>query len=631
MKNILMLLFLLANQLYAQNFAQKHIADSLKTDANVIVRIDEGIFTVHTPTKCTFSTHIAYTILNKQGEGYATKYVPYDNKFIFVKSIQGFLYDANGKQVRELKKSEIKDQSNISDFSLHEESRIKMAELTHHSYPYTVEFLVEMEFKSMLYVADWQFQPHYKVAVEKSTYQITTPNHLPIRYQEKYLTQKANIEIGATNTTYQWEQKNIKAFTIEPFSKEIPYPQVSVSAKQFEIDGHFVDMTTWAAFGKWRKKLCEGREEIPEATQQKIKTLVANIEGEEQKIQAIYEYMQAKTRYVSIQLGIGGWQPFPADFVDKKGFGDCKALSNYTKSLLKAADIESHYTLVYAGDKAIPIDEKFPAMQFNHAILCVPLTSKKDTMWLECTSQQAPAGYMGDFTGNRQALLLTDEGGKIANTPTYNHTVNIQNRKATVILAKDGSATAQIHNTYQALAEEKRHFYMDKSIAEQRSMLLETWELPTFELGEIKLWREKKTIPISHEQAQVSIEKMATTSGKRLFVQPNLLSKVTYLPQRVENRTQDIALQISFTELDTIQITLPEGYHIETKPETISYKTIFGEYEATTKLESNNLIYIRRFVRYEGNFSKEKYDELIDFYKKVIKADATKMVFVNNT
>jgi hypothetical protein len=317
--------------------------------------------------------------------------------------------------------------------------------------------------------------------------------------------------------------------------------------------------------------------------------------------------------------------------VDNKGLGDCKALSNYTKSLLKAANINSHYALVYADNRVIPINPQFPDMQFNHAILCVPLTTKKDTMWLECTSQQNPAGYMGDLTSNRQALLLTDEGGKIANTPIYNQNVNIQNRKATVILASDGSATAEIHNTYQALAEEDRHFYMDKSVEEQRNMVLETWELPTFELREMKLWREKKSIPISHEQAKISIGKLATTSGKRLFLQANILSKLTYLPQSVENRTQEVELKTSFTALDTIQITLPENYRVETKAETIFYKTPFGEYESITKIEGNNLTYIRRFVRYQGTFAKEKYVELLDFYKKVIKADAAKVVLVNKT
>lgn len=614
----------------AQNFAVKLIADSLSNNANTVVRIDEGVFKVHSKDKCTFSTRIAYTILNKKGDIHSTKYVPYDNKFVFVKSLQGTLYDAQGKKIKELKSADIKDESAISDFSLHEDSRIKIAKLTHYTYPYTVEFVVETEFKSMLYLSDWWFQSDDEMTVEKSSYQIITPKDLPIRYKEHNLTKKAQIEETPTMMTYFWEQNNIKTFTVEPLSRGTQYPYLQVAPQQFDIDGHHVDLQTWQEFGKWRKKLCEGREEIPATTEQEIQALVKDIPSEEEKIRKIYEYMQAKTRYVSIQLGIGGWQPFPASFVDSKGFGDCKALSNYTKSLLKAANINSHYTLIYAGDRVKPIDSKFPDMQFNHAVLCVPLTTKKDTMWLECTSQKEPAGYMGDFTGNRQALLLTDEGGIIANTPKYDKEVNIQNRQLTVKLEADGSAVAKIHNTYQALQEEDRHFYINKSAEEQRAMLLETWELPTFEFDEMKIWRDKNRLPITHEQAQVRIAKLATITGKRMFLQPNLLSKLTYVPPAVDNRKNAVFLSFSYVEQDTVQFTLPENYQVEFKPEKVVYKTVFGEYEATVQVEKNILTYIRRFERNQGEFPKEKYSELIDFYKKILKADAVKIVLVKS-
>jgi hypothetical protein len=74
--------------------------------------------------------------------------------------------------------------------------------------------------------------------------------------------------------------------------------------------------------------------------------LVKGFDDPVEKVRTLYNYMQQRTRYVSIQVGIGGWQPFLASVVDEKGYGDCKALAHYMKSILDAVGIRSVYTLV---------------------------------------------------------------------------------------------------------------------------------------------------------------------------------------------------------------------------------------------------------------------------------------------
>ena len=77
----------------------------------------------------------------------------------------------------------------------------------------------------------------------------------------------------------------------------------------------------------------------------------------EEKAKKIYQFVQDKTRYISVQVGIGGWKPFNTSEVDKLGYGDCKALTNYTMSLLKAAGVTSNYCVVYGGDDIMSLEE----------------------------------------------------------------------------------------------------------------------------------------------------------------------------------------------------------------------------------------------------------------------------------
>ena len=155
----------------------------------------------------------------------------------------------------------------------------------------------------------------------------------------------------------------------------------------------------------------------------------------------LYEYMQNRTRYVGIQLGIGGFQPFPAETVDRLGYGDCKALSNYMKALLKAVGIPSVYTVAGAGyNQGITMTDFPTNNQTNHIILCVPL--RNDTLWLECTSQTAPCGYLDPFTAGRKALNITAEGGKVVSTPLLTANQSSQVCKAGIIVNSDGSLQA---------------------------------------------------------------------------------------------------------------------------------------------------------------------------------------------
>jgi transglutaminase-like putative cysteine protease len=72
---------------------------------------------------------------------------------------------------------------------------------------------------------------------------------------------------------------------------------------------------------------------LPEETKAKMRALIGDEKNPIMKAKLIYDYVQQKSRYVSIQVGIGGWKPMDASDVDRLGYGDCKGLTNYTKAL----------------------------------------------------------------------------------------------------------------------------------------------------------------------------------------------------------------------------------------------------------------------------------------------------------
>ena len=84
-------------------------------------------------------------------------------------------------------------------------------------------------------------------------------------------------------------------------------------------------------------------------------------------------------------------------------------------------------------------------------------------------------------------------------------------------------------------------------------------------------------------------------------------------------------------DFDTIRYQIPEEIYPEFIPEPTKFSSRFGEYESSFKIDQGSLLYIRKVKMNKGEYPPESYNELIDFYKSMNKADNIKMVFVTKT
>src|SRR5207248_2743573 len=138
--------------------------------------------------------------------------------------------------------------------------------------------------------------------------------------------------------------------------------------------------------------------------------------------------------------------------------------------LFKAVDIDSYYCIVKSGSlKRSPLTDFASMNQFDHVILCLPF--KNDTTFLECTSQQIPFGFLGDFTDDRDVLACTPEGGKLMHTPKYPAKTNTQQCTANFTLAADGTLSGSMLTSFKGLQYDNRTFLLTEPPKEQVKIL----------------------------------------------------------------------------------------------------------------------------------------------------------------
>jgi hypothetical protein len=625
----LVLLYSLVGYAGEGDYAVSKIAAALLKNADAVLRLEELKFEINSTKETIETSHFVITILNEKGDHWANFSERY-NKYTSINDFEGILYDASGKQLKKIKRKDLVDLSDVSDESLMDDGRIKQHNFYYRVYPYTVEYTVQIENKSTLFFPMWAPQGGENLSVESSTMSVISHPDYVVRYKAFKYASEPEVKQEKNKKIMTWSAKNMNAIIREPFSPmwfELT-TVVIFGPTEFQMDDYKGNMQNWQDFGKFVHSLRQGRDQLPPHIKQAVHAIADPVKDPKEKIARIYEYMQKHTRYISIQLGIGGWQPFPASDVAAKGYGDCKALTNYMYSLLQEVGIKSYYAIIRAGRSANYITEDFPSQQFNHVILCVPLAAK-DSVWLECTSQTMPAGYLGDFTSDRAALLIDENGGKLVRTPKYSMNQNLQSRTIKAALEENGTLKIIANNAYSGMQQDDIHGMIHSLSKEKvKEHLQEQLNFATYDINTFEYLENKSAVPVINEALDITVSNYATITGKRLFIVPNVMTRTGSKLSTDTARKFDILLHFEYKDIDSVEITLPAGYKPESMPKDVIIKSRFGKYTASIKLKENKIFYQRTIEHYSGRFPAGQYGELADFTNAVYKADRTRVVLV---
>ncbi|WP_291866038.1 DUF3857 domain-containing protein [Maribacter sp.] len=630
-----LVLFLCSTFSFSQDFQYSSllINKELKDNANAVVRLDEMVVDILAQDNMIIKSKRVVTVFNKKGGKHVNAYAGYSNS-TKVKFIKAVIYDALGNEIKKIKEKDFVDVSAVSGGTLYSDYRVKYIDYTPIGYPYTVVFEKEIQTKNTVTIPSWYFLDGYLVSVEKSIYTVNFPNEdlkprIAKKNEEEY-----RVELDEKSNSKTYSLNNIKAIKFENHSPDFRYifPRLQVAMTKFHYEGYNATLSNWNEMGKWMyRNLIKERLNLPESTKTTIRRMVKDAITDSEKARIVYNYVQENTRYISVQEGIGGIQPISAAEVDRVKYGDCKGLTNYTKALLDVVGVKSNYSRVYASrDKQIDVDEDFPSFlgQTNHVILNIPRENKED-IWLECTSQKIPFGFVGDFTDNRNVFVVDKDGGRIIKTSAYLEKQNLQKIEAKINLLLDGAIKASVLIETRGVQYDNR-FYMEDL---DRDKILEyyqdTWpNINNLVLEDYAFDNNKREVKFI-EDININAKSYARPSGERMLFSPNALNKNSYVPKRYRSRKLPFQVQRGYLDVDSYIISIPEDYGIEALPEPIEIVSEFGEYKASVlEQEDGTLKYERLFLLKSGAYPKEKYGEYRNFRKKVSKNDKAQVVLI---
>lgn len=607
------------------------IPDSLKTNANAVVRSSQIDIIISSQKSMTIKAFKVITILNELGLS-NLDLVIYHDKNTRINKIEAIAYNAFGSELKTYKRKDFKDQSAVDGATLFSDSRLIYLDYTPIVYPFTMTFETETETSNTAFIPSWSPIDGYLVSTQNTSLNITFKPELNLKKKELNFSSKYPIEKIETASSITYSAKNLVAKKYEELAPkfEIIFPKIMFGLEHFNLEGIEGNAKSWKEMGKWfYDEILSGTTELNDETKIKVKNLVGNENDPLKKAAIIYKYVQEKTRYVSIQEGIGGWKPMLANDVDKLGYGDCKALTNYTRTLLNEVGVPSYYSRLYGDRDKKEIYTDIVSFQSNHVILAIP--HNENYVWLECTSQIQPFGFQGNFTDDRNAFIIKPDGGEIVKTKIFSEADNLQVTKGSYQITENGSFIGKVKIISNGLQYESAFGKERISREDQIKNYKEEFSnINNLTIKKINFNNNSKDIQFT-EDIEMEAEGYAQNSAGKLIFALNAFSQNSYVPKKYKTREFPFQLERGYTDEGEMEVTIPDGYSVEAKPNGIELDTEFGKYKIEfITLGVNKILCKRKLVIKDGLYDKTKYETYRKFRETIARNDNSKIVITKS-
>ena len=602
-----------------------------KTDA--VALYSEDITIVVSDSKIKTIERRAYKILRPGGREYgiAATYTDSNRK---VTGMRAWCIPAQGKDYEVKDKEAMEGSMGVEDGELISDLKEKFLRIPAADPGNVVGYEIETEERPYILQDSWGFQG--RAPVREARYVLQLPAGWEYKSTWMNHAEVAPTSIGGNQ--WQWVVNDVAGIR-----REDDMPPMRGLAAQMLVallppgGSDRRGFKNWSDVGVWETNLAQGRRDASPELKRKVAELTANSPTTLAKMQALAQFLQHDIRYVAIELGIGGWQPHPANDVFTHRYGDCKDKATLLSAMLKEIGVDSYYLIINATRGAVSPSTPPQPFWFNHVILGIKLPEDmKDAslaavysdpnlgrvLIFDPTDEMTPLGQLrGDLQAN-YGLLVAGDGGTLIRSPALSPAMNGVHRSGKFQLSQNGTLTGNVVEVmYGDSAMRQR--YMLRAVAKDTdrtkyvdavlSHSLGTYQLNKASIGDLNL----KERPLQYIYS-LTAETYAKSAGDLVLLRPRIIgSKSSDLLEKKEPRKYPVEFEGPRKDADSFEITLPAGYAVDELPPPVNSDYSFASYHSKTEMDGSVLRYTRTFEIKEVSVPVEKLDELKKLYRTI--------------
>ncbi|MBI4944900.1 MAG: tetratricopeptide repeat protein [Bacteroidetes bacterium] len=425
-------------------------------------------------------------------------------------------------------------------------------------------------------------------------------------------------------TLYTWETKD------EPSIKPERYmPAYTDVAKILFISS----IPDWKFIANWyidlSKTKAKAEYEVKEALDEMFagKTNLTQL----QKAKMIYQYVVENVRYSSVSFRQSGYIPQKATTTLNTKLGDCKDVSTLYASMCREVGIPASLLLVNTRDNG-KNDMLLPSVDFNHCTVKINADGKD--YFVELTSDKVPFSVLPSEDKKAFALVIDKNTESPITINPENRpknelirTVDVTFEGTTMMVKKKSTRTGNyvsgLKESYLQLSKEEREKQMLESIASDYPAKMKLTSLEFMNLDSLA--------DTMYYNYSFSVNDPFTRIGGLSICKlpwSDRIESIDFLSSETRKYPIEYWEYTSADrEIETLTISIPHGKTITDMPKSQKYSCFLADYSIQYKLQGNKIVATREFIFKDDFVPVEKYNELKDFYAKVVTADAEQIAF----
>ena len=463
-----------------------------------------------------------------------------------------------------------------------------------------------------------------QLPVQEKRIVFAVPNEVTLEIKEfnleKYIISKTEKEEG-NQKIIEFVAKNLPGLDNENYDRGMQFsqPHLLILVRSIAMNGSNVNiLSSPQDLYTWYNSLTKQLHPDDKVLAPMVKQLTQDKQTDEEKVKAIYYWVQDNIRYIAFENGIAAFKPDEAHAVFEKRYGDCKGMANLMKEMLKIAGFDARLT--WLGTRRIMYDQTIPSLAVNNHMICTLFLNGK-RYFLDATEKYMPLGQNAQRILDRPVMIedgdkfitgqITETGNdRDVDIRTIHASIQGDNLQGKYSINLKGEAKKNFLYQYHYTPSERKEEFMSDFISYgNKSLKTSNLKIPDM---------KERSGPLNLECDLVFTGAVSSFNNEYYI---DLDPAKSFKSWKIkDNRQSDIDFGERIYKKTSIELTIPQGFSVAHLPEKTEVRDSEFSFSITYILSEGKIIYTKELRIPEGIINKKSFARWNDAIKQLEKA-----------